>query len=152
MLKLFRMIERRRFVMVGDGQALFQPAHVDDVVEVFRLCLRNPQAIGEVFIAGGEEYLPLGNLVGLIAKELGVAPPRLRLPLAPVLLAASACERLCVPLGVEPPLHRRRVSFFQNNRAFSVAKAKRVLGFRPRYSLRESLRSTIGWYRQQGWL
>lgn len=152
MLKLFRMIQRRRFVMVGNGQALFQPAHVEDVVEVFRLALRNPEAIGQAFIAGGEEYLPLAELVRLIAAELGVEPPRLRLPLAPVLLAASACERLFVPLGLEPPLHRRRVSFFQNNRAFSVDKAKRVLGFSPRYSLREGMRSTIGWYRQQGWL
>jgi dihydroflavonol-4-reductase len=152
MLKLFRMIHRRRFVMVGDGSPLFQPAHVDDVVEVFRLALRNPRAIGEAFIAGGDEYVPLKDLVGIIAEELAVAPPRLSLPLAPVLLAARACERLCVPLGVEPPLHRRRVSFFQNNRAFSIDKARRLLGFAPRYSLREGLRSTIGWYRQQGWL
>ena len=44
------------------------------------------------------------------------------------------------------------MSFFQNNRAFTVRKAKEVLGFRPGMSLREGLRSTIGWYREQGWM
>jgi dihydroflavonol-4-reductase len=152
MLKLFRMIQKRRFVMVGDGEALFQPAYIDDVVDGFLLCLRNDKAVGEAFIVGGEEYVPLRELVGLIAAELGVEPPRWRLPLRPVLALADLCEKLCVPFGVEPPLHRRRVSFFQNQRAFSIAKARRLLGFQPRMPLRDSLRATIGWYQSQGWL
>ncbi|HEY9422187.1 MAG TPA: NAD-dependent epimerase/dehydratase family protein, partial [Thermoanaerobaculia bacterium] len=152
MLKLFRMIQKGRFVMVGDGQALFQPAYIDDVVDGFHLSLRNPKAIGEAFIVGGEEYVPLSNLVSTIASELRVPAPRWRLPLGPVLMAADLCERIFVPFKREPPLHRRRVSFFQNNRAFSVGKAKEILGFRPRMGLRDSLRATIGWYRERGWL
>ena len=152
MLKLFKMIKTGRFVMVGEGEALFQPAYIDDVVDGFQLALRNEKALGEAFIVGGEEYVPLRELVALIASELGVRLPRWHLPLRPVLAAADLCERLCVPFGLEPPLHRRRVSFFQNDRAFTVDKARRVLGFQPRMSLRESVRSTIGWYRESGWL
>ena len=152
MLKLFRMIQKGRFVVVGDGSPYFQPAYIDDVVQGFTLCLDHPGAVGEAFIIGGEEYLPLRELFQLIADELGVAPPRLRVPLAPVLALASLVEKVCVPLGIEPPLHPRRVSFFQNNRAFSVAKAKEVLGFVPGVSLQEGIRRTIGWYREQGWL
>lgn len=152
MLKLFRMIQKRRFVVVGDGGALFQPAYIDDVVEGFRLCLRNPKALGQAFIVGGDEYMPLRDLFAVVADELGVPPPRLRLPMAPVVWMADLCEKLCVPLGIEPPLHRRRVSFFQSNRAFSIDKAREVLGFEPRMTLRDAVRSTIGWYRQQGWL
>lgn len=152
MLKLFRMIQKGRFVMVGDGAALFQPAYIDDVVDGFLCCLRNDKAVGEAFIVGGEEYVPLRDLVGLIASELGVSPPRLRVPLGPILALADLCEKCFVPFGIEPPLHRRRVSFFQNNRAFSIDKARRVLGFEPRMNLQDSLRATIGWYRAQGWL
>lgn len=152
MLKLFRMIQKRRFVMVGDGEALFQPAYIDDVVDGFLLCLRNDKAVGEAFIVGGEEYVPLRELVHLIAAELGVPPPRWKVPLRPILTLADLCEKCCVPLGIEPPLHRRRVSFFQNQRAFSVAKARQLLGFQPRMPLRDALRATIGWYRAQGWL
>lgn len=96
--------------------------------------------------------MPLNELVGMVAEELGVRPPRLRLPLAPVLALADLCERCCVPLRIDPPLHRRRVSFFHNDRAFKLDKARRVLGFAPRFPLREALRRTVAWYREHGWL
>jgi dihydroflavonol-4-reductase len=152
MLKLFRMIKKGRFVMMGQGDAFFQPAYIDDVVDGFMLALSHPQAIGEAFIVGGEEYVPLRELVAMIAEEMHVAPPKIRIPLEPMLFAASACESICVPLKIEPPLHRRRMSFFQNNRAFSVEKAKTLLGYQPQYSLREALRATIRWYEEHNWL
>ncbi|MDX9979165.1 MAG: NAD-dependent epimerase/dehydratase family protein [Lentisphaeria bacterium] len=152
MLKLFRMIQRGRFVVVGDGRPYFQPAYIDDVVAGFLLCLRHPAALNDVFIIGGDTYVPLNELFQLIAQELQVPPPRLRLPLAPVLAAAGWCEKLFAVIGREPPLHRRRVSFFQNNRAFSIAKARTVLGFEPRVSLVEAIRRTAQWYRGNGYL
>jgi len=152
MLKLFKMIKKRRFVMIGPGDVLFQPAYIDDVVRGFLLALGNERALGEAFIVGGEEYVPLHELVGIIAEELNVRPPNRRLPLGPVLVAARLCEAVCVPLGIEPPLHRRRVSFFQNNRAFCIDKVKQRLGFRAEVPLRDALRRTIAWYEEQGWL
>jgi nucleoside-diphosphate-sugar epimerase len=149
MLKLFRMIKKRRFVIVGNGKPYIQPAYIDDVVQGFVSCLNNDKAVGEVFIIGGDEYLPLNDLFQLIAEELEVTPPKLRVPLFPVLWLASLCELICLPLNIEPPLHRRRVSFFQNNRAFAVEKAKRLLGFEPQVSLREGIRRTIQWYEKQ---
>ncbi len=152
MLKLFRMIQRGRFVLLGDGRANFQPAYVDDVVQGFLLCLDRDEAIGEAFIVGGEEYLPLRELALRIAEHLAVAPPWIRLPLAPFALAAGFCEWLCAPFGIEPPLHRRRLSFFRNERAFRVDKARRVLGFAPQVSLDQALARTIRWYQEAGWL
>ncbi len=152
MLKLFRMIRRRRFVLLGDGNALFQPAYVDDVVQGFLLCLDRDEAVGEAFIVGGEEFLPLRELAALVAAELGVPAPRLRLPLAPFSALATACEWICSPLGLEPPLHHRRLSFYRNQRAFRIEKARRLLGFEPQVSLREALARTARWYEEHGWL
>ena len=152
MLKLFRTIKKGRFIMIGKGDKFFQPAYIDDVVNGFLLCLKNEKAIGEVFIIGGDEYVPLKDLVQMIAKELNVTIPKIKIPLTPVLLLAYICERICAPLGIEPPLHKRRVSFFQNNRAFSVEKAKNILGFQPQISLREGIKRTISWYEENGWL
>jgi nucleoside-diphosphate-sugar epimerase len=152
MLKLFRMIQKGRFVLLGDGAAVFQPAYVEDVVQGFLLCLERDAAVGEAFIVGGEEYLPLRDLVQRIAEHLAVAPPWLRLPMAPFSLAASACEAIFPPLGLEPPLHHRRLSFYRNQRAFRVDKAKRLLGFQPQLSLDQTLARTIAWYREAGWL
>jgi nucleoside-diphosphate-sugar epimerase len=49
-------------------------------------------------------------------------------------------------------LHARRVSFFRNNRAFRIEKARRLLGFEPRVPLRAGIRATIDWYGAQQWL
>jgi len=152
MLKLFKMIKLGRFMKIGPCDAFFQPAYVDDVVDGFMLCLENEAAIGEAFFIGGNEYVKLEELLNMIASELNVSAPKIRLPLWPVLKLAGACEAICAPLGISPPLHRRRVSFFVNNRAFSTAKAEKILGYKAKTSLRSALRKTIAWYEEEGWL
>jgi dihydroflavonol-4-reductase len=59
---------------------------------------------------------------------------------------------VCVPLGIEPPLHRRRVDFWTKSRAFSIDKARRVLGYAPQVDLDEGVARTVAAYRQAGWL
>jgi nucleoside-diphosphate-sugar epimerase len=73
-------------------------------------------------------------------------------PAWPLLAAGAVCEAVCVPLGVEPPLHRRRVEFWVKSRAFSIAKAKRLLGYAPKVDLEEGIGRTAAWYREAGWL
>jgi nucleoside-diphosphate-sugar epimerase len=59
---------------------------------------------------------------------------------------------VCVPLGLEPPIYRRRVDFYTKSRAFDIARARRELGYAPRVGLREGITRTLDWYRQRGWL
>ena len=152
MLKLFRLIQQRRFVMLGRGDAHFHPAYIDDVARAFVLAATHPNAAGDTFIVGGNGYLALRELVEAIARHLNVRPPGMRVPLAPVELLARACEAVCRPFNIEPPLHRRRMSFFRNNRGFSIDKAKRLLGYEPRVTLDEGLERTILWYESRGLL
>jgi nucleoside-diphosphate-sugar epimerase len=84
--------------------------------------------------------------VAAIAKAVDVPAPRGHLPLAPLLAAATLCEAVCRPLGIEPPLHRRRCDFFTKSRAFSSDKARRLVGYAPRVELEEGLRRTADWY------
>jgi dihydroflavonol-4-reductase len=152
MLKLFRMIQRGRFLLVGRGDNWFHPAYIDDVARAFVLAATSDRAAGETFIIGGEGYLRLRDLVAEIARHLEVDPPERRIPLAPLTVLARISEAVCRPLNLEPPLHRRRLSFFVNNRAFSIEKAKRVLGYRPGVPLGPGLERTIAWYEANGLL
>jgi nucleoside-diphosphate-sugar epimerase len=58
------------------------------------------------------------------------------------------CEALCAPLGVRPPLSRRRVGFFSHNRAFDLAKARDRLGYESAWLPDEGIPATIAWYRE----
>jgi nucleoside-diphosphate-sugar epimerase len=152
LLKLFRGVARQRFVMLGDGRIFYHLTHIDDLVEGFRLCAEVPQAAGRTYILAGGEVTTLRELVQLIAEEAAVAPPRLRLPVWPVWMAGALCEAVCAPLGVEPPLYRRRVDFFTKSRAFDIGRARAELGYTPRVSLRDGIRRTLAWYRTAGWI
>jgi dihydroflavonol-4-reductase len=149
-LKLFRSISKRRFVMFGSGEIFYHFTYIDDLVDGIILCGEHPAAVGEIFILCGEEYVTLNEMVRIVADVVGAKPPRLRLPLAPLFAAAKVCEAICVPLGVNPPLHTRRCDFFTHVRAFTHAKATRLLGFAPRISVAEGMRRTGEWYRAQG--
>ncbi len=152
LLKLFRGVARRRFVILGSGDIFYHLTYVDDLCAGFRLCGTVAAAAGRTYILAGGEVTSLTDLVGLIAAEAGVLPPRLRLPVWPFWLAGAACEALCVPLGVEPPLYRRRVDFFTKSRAFDIGRARADLGFAPAVDLRDGIRRTLAWYREQGWV
>jgi len=152
LLKLFRMIASGRFVMVGDGKTLIHPVYIDDLVEGMILACERPEAVGEIFILGGPEYISISRWAEIIASQAGVSLPGLSIPYYPVKVAAMLCEGLFRPLGLEPPLFRRRVDFFVKNRAFSIDKAKNRLGYDPKVGTSEGARLTIAWYRERGWI
>jgi len=152
LLKLFRGVARRRFVILGSGEIYYHLTYIDDLVEGFRLCGEVPDARGRTYILAGGEVTTLNVLVGLIAAQAGVAPRTVRLPVWPFWGAGAICEALCAPFGIEPPLYRRRVDFFTKSRAFDISRARRELGFAPAVGLREGIRRTLAWYRQEGWL
>lgn len=152
MLKMFRMLASRRFMMLGPCRDNFHAVYIDDLVEGFLLALSHPAAVGETFLIGGPGYLPLADYIAAAARAVDAPMPWLRLPYAPMNLAAVVCERLCAPLRIEPPLHVRRVRFFKNNRAFDISKAEKSLGYRPAVTLDDGLARTVAWYREQGLL
>ncbi len=152
LLKLFKGVARRRFVILGAGRIFYHLTYIDDLVEGFRLCGTVPAAAGRTYILAGGEVTTLNELVAIIAEEARVPPPRIHLPVWPFWAAGAACEALCGPLGIEPPLYRRRVDFFTKSRAFDISRARAELGYAPAVGLHEGTRRTLDWYRSAGWL
>ena len=152
LFKMFGAIARGRFLMLGPGRNYYHLTYVEDLCEGFRLCATVPEAAGRTYILAGAEVTSLDELVRLTAEVAGVRPPRLRLPVWPVWLAGAACEAVCAPFGISPPLYRRRVDFFRKSRAFDITRAKAELGFAPAIDLRTGIGRTLEWYRDQGWI
>jgi len=138
--------------VLGSGEIYYHLTYIDDLVEGFRLCGETPAAAGRTYILAGGEVTTLNELVRRIAAILGVKPPALHLPVWPFWVAGAVCEAVCVPLGIEPPIYRRRVDFYTKSRAFDIARARRELGYNPQLSLDDGLRRTVAWYREHGWL
>lgn len=151
-LKLYRAVARGVFVMIGRGTPKLHMVHIDDLVDGILLCSTAEAAVGEVFILAGPEAPTLNEIVRHIAHTLGVAEPRWRIPVWPVKAAGLLCESVCVPLRIDPPLHRRRVAFFTHHREFDCSKAARLLGYAPKIGPAEGIARTGEWYRAAGHL
>jgi dihydroflavonol-4-reductase len=152
LLKLFRAIARGRYAIVGSGRAAYHLVYIDDLVQGFLLALDRREAAGESFIIAGPRYASQSELAAIIARHTGGRVLPFHIPAAPLQLAGVLCEAICVPLGIDPPIHRRRVDFWVKNRAFRIDKARRLLGYDPKVDLDEGLARTAAWYRQAGWL
>ena len=152
LLKLFRMIVRGRFLLLGGGENYYHTVHVNDLVHGLRLP-GNPPARGGRDLHPRRRAVP--ETVGARRHDRGggrcprpVAPP----PVRPFQILGSLVEKLCVPLGIEPPIHRRRVDFYTKSRAFTIEKAKRLLGYRPEVRLNDGIRETLDWYVANGYI
>jgi dihydroflavonol-4-reductase len=113
------------------------------------LAAQAPRALGEVFTIGGAEHTTVGQFAKDIATALNRPPPRFHVPAWPVQAAAVLCEKLCTPLGINPPLYPRRLEFFLLDRAFTIAKARDLLGYEPKVGMQEGIARTAAWYRDQ---
>jgi len=151
-LKLYRAVARGVFVMIGSGTPKLHMVHIDDLVDGIILCSTRQEALGEVFILAGPQAPTLNEIVHHIAQSLGVPEPRWRIPVWPVMAAGLLCESICVPLRIDPPLHRRRVAFFTHHREFDCTKAARLLGYAPKVTPAEGIARTAQWYRSAGYL
>lgn len=152
LLKLFRGVYRRRFLLIGNGDNLHHPIYVDDLVGGLVAAALCDAAVNEVFLLAGPEAITTAEMISAVAAALDRRPPRLRLPLTPFIAAATLFETTLRPLGIQPPLHRRRLDFFRKSFALSAAKARRTFGFVPSTDFEEGARRTAAWYHQVGLL
>ncbi len=151
-LKLFRAIARGRYAIVGSGRTFYHPVYIDDLLSGFLLALDRPEAVGESFLICGPSYVTQVELAALVARHTGGSVLPFRIPARPIQWAGDLVEAICVPLGLEPPLHRRRVDFWTKSRAFTIAQGRRLLGYEPKVSLDEGIARTVASYREAGWL
>ncbi|MCI5065351.1 NAD-dependent epimerase/dehydratase family protein [bacterium] len=150
--KLFRGVAKGTFPFIGWRETKLHWVSVLDLARAFRLAAEVEMGegkevkSGEIFIIGGKSDITLKELLQKIAHAVGVNPPKLRIPALPVQLAGSLCEAICIPLGIEPPLHRRRVDFFTKDRSFSIQKARNLLNYEPRGTIDQEIEEIVTWY------
>jgi nucleoside-diphosphate-sugar epimerase len=152
LLKLFRAIKTRMFFVIGSGANMHHLIYIDDLVDGLFLSATVEEAVGKTFVLAGNEPITTNEMVTTIADHLGVPTRRFRVPLFPFLMGAALLETILRPLGIQPPLHRRRMDFFRKSFAFSLEQPAQTLGFTPRYSFHQGVAETVRWYTKMGHL
>ncbi len=121
--------------------------HVDDVAAGHLLALRRGRS-GERYILGGDNLM-LRDLVTMIARQAGRAPPRIRLPIGPLMPIAAMMERIAGVTGRAPLMTREMLKMARKTMFFSSAKAQAELGYTSRPAA-AAVADALAWYRSHG--
>lgn len=149
---IFKRVRKGFFPMFGSGKTLYHPLYIDNLADVMILAMEPGKGDGEAYLIADEEYVEIETLVKKIAQALGVTVKMPHFPVLPLVIAGHICEKVCKPFKITPPIFPRRVDWYRQNRAFSIEKAKKDLGYRPLVGLDEGLKRTGAWYREEGYL
>ncbi|MCF3945388.1 NAD-dependent epimerase/dehydratase family protein [Acidiphilium sp. AL] len=104
--------------------------HVDDVAEGHILALEHGRS-GESYILGGENLM-LSEIGRMITRLAGRSPPRIKLPIGPLMPIAALMEAWARISRHEPLMTRDMLTMARRRMFYSSAKAMRELGYAPR--------------------
>lgn len=150
-LRLFKAVKNRKFLIVGNGKSFLHPTYVGDVIQGLILCFENRKSIGQVYNIVGERYLTVEDLISMISRNFGLEMHARHIPSWGANFIASTSELAGRLFGFEPVLTKSRVEFFTVNKAFDSSKARRELGYNP-IKLEDGIADTIKWYLEKGYL
>jgi nucleoside-diphosphate-sugar epimerase len=146
-------LRQRKVRWLGGGKGAMNTIFVENLVDAILLAINNPDAVGKVFNLTDGEAVSKRRFIEALVHGLDLPePPRRSVPMWLARFLAKFMEGRARKKGATKPpiLTQARLKFLGLNLDFSIAKAKRELGYNPHVSFDEGMRRTIAWYRQNG--
>jgi len=154
-LSTVRAIAHRKLrVLPGKGDTYIHFTYVDDIIQGFQRTIEKPkQSLGETFLLASDEYTTYKEMFTIVANLLDVPPPTRSIPMTLAKAYLSFIQWNNKRKGIDDfVMHTSLIDTMKTNRAYSNAKAKKILGFAPRYSYRDGMKKTIEWYKEKNLL
>lgn len=152
-LTFFKLVQRGIRLEIGGGPRPLTLVDVEDVVDLMLLLAERPEALGQAFFVAGREHYTLEQIEDIGAQALGVHPRTVRLSPAVLRALAATADVVTQVTGRKLPLNRKLArQLLAPAWTCSGEKAERLLGFRPKREVADSIQRSARWYREQGWL
>ncbi|GAB4347593.1 MAG: NAD-dependent epimerase/dehydratase family protein [Desulfobulbaceae bacterium] len=149
--RLVRRGRQGRLRRVGDGSNLVDISYVDNVAEAHVLAARNLETTGSAagrpfFISQGEP-VNLWDWINTLFTRLGIAPVTRTISPKTAYRLGAVMEVLytLLLLAGEPPMTRFLAEQLSHSHWFSIARARDLLGYRPRVSTDKGLDRLVRW-------
>ncbi len=138
--RVIEKLEDGSMKYIGKGDKLLNNVYVGNLADAVVLALRSDDAIGETFNIRDARLVTREEYINTIADYLGKPHPK-HVPEWFARLAVRPIERLAKLRGATeaPLLTGARIKFMTLNLDFSIAKAKRVLGYNPKVDFRQGI-------------
>jgi dihydroflavonol-4-reductase len=141
-------------VLPGKGDTYIHFTYVNDITQGFLKTIEQPkQSLGETFILASDHYTTYKEMFTILAHLLNVPPPKYSIPMALAKAYLAIVQWKNTRKGIDDfVMHTSLVDTMKTNRAYSNVKAKKILGFSPRYTYQKGMKKTIDWYREKNLL
>jgi dihydroflavonol-4-reductase len=152
-LGFFKVANKGFKTLFGKGESYISLCYVEDLINGIILASENPKAIGEIYFIADDQVYSWREAFGIIAKILDKKLVTLRIPIAFLFILAFASENIFKLFGKPALLNVQKArEITRKYWLCDISKAKRELGFSPRYNLDEGAKKTMRWYKEKGWL
>ncbi len=152
MPKLLKRMAADQMHYLGGDQRALNTIYVGNLVDAVFRAIDNTRAVGQAYNLTDGERVTRQQFFETISNGLNLPKPHQRLPrpvAAVVVRFLSWQARRAMHKAREPWMPPARLKFLSLNLDFSIEKAQRELGYRPRVSFEQGMRETIAWYREK---
>ncbi|MCK5283641.1 MAG: NAD(P)-dependent oxidoreductase [Nanoarchaeota archaeon] len=147
-IMIFKMVKKGAFFMLGKGKITYHPVYIDNLTDSFILAMNSNKAIGQTYLIADKDCRSIEDIVRTVAKVMKKKLNIIHIPIWPVWFAGLICEGLFKLTPWDPPIFRRRVDWFRQDREYSSKKAMHEINYKPKIALEEGLKRTYTWYKK----
>jgi nucleoside-diphosphate-sugar epimerase len=134
--------DKRSFPMIGSGNNRYQLLDVHDLCEAIWLCATlEPEKANDTFNIGAEEFTTMKEDYQAVLDVAGFGKKIKGFPAAPLIWTLRFLELLHLS-----PLYKWVYETASKDSFVSIDKAKKILGFQPKYSNKDALVRNYKWY------
>ncbi len=145
------LIKANRFALPAMGRGVFTPVYIDNLLEGVVLAGARAQGAGNVFTLTDGVGVRCRDFFANYYRMLGRRGP-ICLP-TPVAMSLTRVSAAVSHLrGQSSEVNPISMRYFTRTGTYSIAKARRELGYEPGVDLSEGMRRTESWLRDQGLL
>ena len=142
-------INKGQFMLPARGEGFFRPIYIDDLIRGIALAVSTKEAAGEIFNLSCEGYMTTGEFFSHHYQWMNKRGP-LKVSTGLALFAAAAATKIANMTGGVNEASTATVVQLCTKSWFSIAKAERVLGWKPEVEFEDGIQRAKEWAQAQG--
>ena len=142
-------INKGQFMLPAKGEGFFRPIYIDDLIRGIALATACKEAAGEIINLSCEGYITTAEFFSYHYRWLNKRGP-LKVSTGLALFAATAASKMAAVTGGVNEASTATVKQLSTSSWFSIAKAERILGWKPEVPLDTGMQASQEWAQSQG--
>lgn len=145
-VKIAEQFKKPALFCLGDGKNRMNFIFIDDLIEGLTLMMRK-KAKNQIFILAGKKSIKVNALLVMIRKELNLNKKIIYIPKFLAKIFAYFSKPISLITKKEPLITNPRIDIITQDRFYTIEKAQKLLGFKPKFNYQEGLGRTLDWYK-----